>query len=156
MVVQGLAYAWVQFYLPLPIVLTLNSASPIFTAIFDTILYGVHLNWAQKLWLALAFLGVMLTANGNYLTFLLSGAQSSPDSKFQNYKTDDPVVMLGAAVIFTLVMCLHGWGMVITKKLKKTNGVQINYFLGILLLMSSAVMLPAAFADEEFHRPALG
>lgn len=73
MVFQGLAYAWVQYYLPLPIVLTLNSASPIFVAVFDSILYGVRLNGAQKGWLSLAFLGVVLTANGNYIVFLLTG-----------------------------------------------------------------------------------
>ena len=73
MVVQGLAYAWVQFYLPLPIVLTLMASSPIFTAIFDKFINGVDLNRAQIICLVVAFVGVVLTANGTYLTFLMTG-----------------------------------------------------------------------------------
>ena len=73
MVIQGLAYAWVQFYLPLPIVLTLMSSSPIFTAIFDKILNGVHLNRIQVIWFVIAFVGVILTVNGSYLSFLITG-----------------------------------------------------------------------------------
>jgi drug/metabolite transporter (DMT)-like permease len=75
-VVRGLVYAWVQFYLPLPIVITLNSASPIFSAIFDKILYGMHLNRAQIAWLIVAFIGVIVTANGKYITFLMNGLSS--------------------------------------------------------------------------------
>ena len=73
MVVQGLAYAWVQFYLPLPIVLTLMASSPIFTAIFDKFINGVDLNRAQIICLVVAFVGVVLTANGTYLTYLMTG-----------------------------------------------------------------------------------
>ena len=73
MVVQGLAYAWVQFYLPLPIALTLMASSPVFTAIFDKLLNGIELNHKQICWLSVAFIGVILTANGNYLYFLLNG-----------------------------------------------------------------------------------
>jgi drug/metabolite transporter (DMT)-like permease len=75
MVIQGLAYAWVQFYLPLPIVLTLMASSPIFTAIFDRIIYGVRLNRAQVIWLCIAFMGVVLAANGTYLSYLITGIQ---------------------------------------------------------------------------------
>jgi drug/metabolite transporter (DMT)-like permease len=73
MVLQCLAHAWVQFYLPLPIVLTLMASSPIFTAIFDKVINGVHLNRAQVFWLSIAFLGVVLAANGTYLWFLMTG-----------------------------------------------------------------------------------
>ena len=73
MVVQGLAYAWVQFYLPLPIVLTLMASSPIFTAIFDQILNGVDLNRAQILCFLVGLAGVFLTADGASLNFLMTG-----------------------------------------------------------------------------------
>lgn len=67
MCLQGLVYAWSQFYLPLPIVVTLYAATPIFTAVWDYIVYGVTINQKQKGWFALAFVGVLLTANGGYL-----------------------------------------------------------------------------------------
>ena len=73
MVLQGLVYAWVHFYLPLPIVLTLMASSPIFTAIFDKFINGIELNKVQIIWFAIAFLGVILTANGNYLSFVITG-----------------------------------------------------------------------------------
>ena len=73
MVFQGLAFAWCQFYLPLPIAITLNSTSPIFSALWDRILNGIKLNRAQTMWFVVAFFGVILTANGNYLSFILTG-----------------------------------------------------------------------------------
>jgi len=73
MILQGLAHAWAQFYLPLPIVLTLMASSPIFTTMFDSWLFGVNLNRVQKIWLSIAFMGVILTANGNYLFYLMTG-----------------------------------------------------------------------------------
>jgi drug/metabolite transporter (DMT)-like permease len=67
MVMHGLIYAWTQFYLPFPIVIILNSASPIFAVMFNRILYGVRVNKIQVGCLGLAFVGVVFTANGTYL-----------------------------------------------------------------------------------------
>lgn len=64
---HGLIYAWSQFYLPLPIAITLNSSSPIFAAFFDRVIYGARLNRVQVCWLCVAFCGVVLTANGTYI-----------------------------------------------------------------------------------------
>ncbi len=67
MALHGLIYAWSLFYLPLPIVVTLNSSSPIFAAFFDRVIYGTLLNRPQLCWLLVAFSGVILTANGTYI-----------------------------------------------------------------------------------------
>ena len=61
-------YAWSQFYLPLPIAITLMYTSPIFATIFDKLLYGVSINKTQVFWLVVAFGGVLLTSNGNQIT----------------------------------------------------------------------------------------
>ena len=153
MVIQGLAYAWVQFYLPLPIVLTLMASSPIFTAIFDKFLNGIDLNRVQVFWFVIAFAGVILTANGSYLSFLITGRQTEDDSKFENYFTKDPLVMAGAAIFFTLIMCLHGYAIVTTKKLINTSFIQINFILGCIILISSSVLVPSAFNDPNYHKP---
>ena len=63
MTLQGLIFAWSQFYLPLPIAITLYSSNPIFVAIWDYFIYGVVLNNKQKIWFGLAFLGVVVTSN---------------------------------------------------------------------------------------------
>ena len=60
-----IVYAWSQFYLPLPIAITLMSTSPIFATIFDKLIYGISITKQQIGWLSLAFSGVLLTANGN-------------------------------------------------------------------------------------------
>ena len=82
MVLQGLAYAWSQFYLPLPIAVTLQSTSPIFASIFDKLLNNIDLNYKQKMWLTVAFVGVILTSNGVYIHYLLTGATAEDNSRF--------------------------------------------------------------------------
>jgi drug/metabolite transporter (DMT)-like permease len=82
MVLQGIVYAWCQFYLPLPIAVTLNSTSPIFATIFDRVLNGVSINRTQALWLTVAFLGVVLVANGEYLSYLMTGVVAEGSSTF--------------------------------------------------------------------------
>ena len=67
MTLQGLVYAWAQFYLPLPIVTTTYGATPLFTALWDYFIFGQLINRRQRGWLFLAFVGVVLTANGGYL-----------------------------------------------------------------------------------------
>ena len=153
MVFQGLVYAWVHFYLPLPIVLTLMASSPIFTAIFDKIIYGVSLNRVQIIWLSIAFCGVILTANGTYLKFLITGKEPQSHSKFENYFSKDPLVMVAVGTFFTLIMCLHGYAVVCTKKLRNTSSVQISYMIGLLVLLSSGFLLPSALADPFYHKP---
>lgn len=73
MFVQGYVYAWSQYYLPLPIVVTLYASTPVFTAIFDYFVFGVAINKKQKMWLLVAVAGVVLTANGAYLQDLIAG-----------------------------------------------------------------------------------
>jgi putative IMPACT (imprinted ancient) family translation regulator len=50
-------------------------------------------------------------------------------------------------------MCIHGYAILVTKKLKNTSAVQINYFLGVLLSTSSGLLTPYAFADINYHVP---
>lgn len=66
MVLQGFIYAWSQFYLPLPIVVTMYAATPVFSAFFDWLIFGVAINAKQKVWFAVAVVGVLLTANGGF------------------------------------------------------------------------------------------
>ena len=61
--------------------------------------------------------------------------------------------MVGAAVFFTLIMCLHGYAIVTTKKLINTHFIQINFILGSLILTSSAILAPSALNDPNYHRP---
>lgn len=75
MFIQGYVYAWSQYYLPLPIVVTLYASTPVFTAIFDYVVFGVAINNKQKIWLVVAVAGVIVTANGEFLQELITGGE---------------------------------------------------------------------------------
>jgi drug/metabolite transporter (DMT)-like permease len=151
MVLQGLVYAWAQFYLPLPVAITLQSTSPIFTAIFDKILNGVNLNKKQTMWLTVAFLGVVLTANGTYLSYLWTGKTVETNSKFENYFSTDPSMLVLAALILVVTQFVHGYGTTVTKKLKDSNSIQVNFFQGLLITFTGSVLVPLAFAEADYH-----
>jgi len=80
--IQCLVYAWSQFYLPLPVAITLQATAPIFTTIADRIINGVKINPKQGFWLLIAFLGVLMTANGQWLYKKITGELATADSKF--------------------------------------------------------------------------
>jgi len=82
MIAQMMTYAWSQFYLPLPIAITLQATSPIFATIFDRVLNNVDINCRQAGWLAVAFVGVLLTANGNQIYYMMTGKEAEALSKF--------------------------------------------------------------------------
>lgn len=67
MVLHNFGYTVAQFYLPLPIAITINSISPIFVYIYDYYLYGVTINKLQMIFLIISIIGVAITANSSYL-----------------------------------------------------------------------------------------
>lgn len=63
MVIHGLAITVSQFYLPLPIVHTINFFAPVFIFVIDYLENGVRINRAQTLFLFLSILGLVSTVN---------------------------------------------------------------------------------------------
>lgn len=153
---QGLVYAWSQFYLPLPVAVTLQATSPIFATVFDRLINNVKLNQTQSFWLVVAFLGVLLTANGNYIYYLATGVSPEEDSSFENYFSKDPLTVLWAAVVLLGAFCLHGYAVVMTKIFKNTNTIHINYSQGVLLTMVNGLLLPYASSDTDYQSPTMG
>ena len=82
MVIHGLAYTWVQFYLPLPIAITLGNTSPIFIYVYDYYLYGITINRKQFFFLIISVIGVILAANGSYFITIIDEGATSGSSKF--------------------------------------------------------------------------
>jgi drug/metabolite transporter (DMT)-like permease len=150
MVLQGLVYAWSQFYLHLPIVVTLYAATPIFAVLWDYWVFGEVINDRQKGWLALAFVGVLLTANGAYLHAVFFGdAQSAKDT----YISKDPIMELTAGLTLAVVQFIHGFAVVSTKKAINTNTLHVTYFVGVELLLVNAVLVPTIGYDINYHWP---
>ena len=54
-----------------------------------------------------------------------------------------------------LMMVMHAYGVVLTKKLKNTNGIQINYYLGLLVLFQGAPLVPYGFSDPQYVTPTM-
>ncbi len=153
MFLQGFVYAWSQYYLPLPIVVTLYASTPVFSAFFDWLVFGIGLNKKQKIWLALAFSGVLLTANGKYLEKVMGSMLNSPSQteKTENesrYFSSSPIMALVAAVVLAATQAIQGLGIVLTKKLKDTTAIHITYFVGIILLLGNGLMMPSAMASN--------
>ena len=133
MVLQTISYAMVQFYLPLPIAITLNATSPIFIYIYDYLIYGVTINHTQTVYVVIAVIGVILTANGAYFATLIDPNFSNDSSSFTNYATDNPVVMGWAGFLYVLVMAVQGYGVILTKKIMNVTSLQINFHQGIMI-----------------------
>lgn len=160
---QGLVYAWSQFYLPLPIVVTLYSSTPIFTALFDYWVYGVSINQQQKIWLIVAFVGVVLTSNGSYLKDLIEMKEKGQISSINlnddnenitdHYLSHDSFMKLAAGIILAITQFFHGLGVVVTKKLIGSNAVHITYFVGLILLLTNSVLAPLTLTYQQYHFP---
>jgi len=73
--ISALVYAWCQFYLPQPIAIAINSTSPIFVALFDSLLNNVSMTKSQVYWLIITFVGVLLIANGAQISSIINGGK---------------------------------------------------------------------------------
>lgn len=70
-VVHGLVFTAAQFYLPLPIVHTVNFFAPIFIFIIDYFENGVRVTTAQIWFLIMSVLGVLFTVNNALFSKLI-------------------------------------------------------------------------------------
>ena len=142
MVIQGLVYSGVQFYLPLPIAVTLTRTGPLFVTIFDRIINKVHINNRQIFWLIIAFIGVGLTANGSYLLAVIDPELINNATDFKHYISNDPLTLTYAGITMVLTMALHSFGVVSTKRLKSGSTFHINFIQGLLIFETSAILMP--------------
>jgi drug/metabolite transporter (DMT)-like permease len=64
-------FALTQFYLPQPIIQTINSCGPIFIFVLDYLINGVKITKSQSIGVLLAIIGVLITINGDYILELI-------------------------------------------------------------------------------------
>jgi hypothetical protein len=55
-------------------------------------------------------------------------------------------------VVFTLATCAHAYGSVITKKLRNTNSIQINYYQSVMYIFITSILSPMAYVDTNYNR----
>jgi drug/metabolite transporter (DMT)-like permease len=144
MVVHNFAYIISQYYLPLPIAITLSSTSPLFVFIYDYYLFGVTINRKQVVFLMVSIMGVIITSNSSYLITFIDADFDFEQSNFDGYQTSDPVVRTYAGIAVVLVMMMHGYGLLLTKKLVDVHTAHINFIQGLAILFASSIIFPIA------------
>lgn len=55
-------------------------------------------------------------------------------------------MVLIAGGVLALTQCLHGLGVVTTKKIKDSSTIHVTYFVGLIMLIGNAVLMPSALA----------
>ena len=137
------AFGWVialsQFYLPLPIVHTISGAGPIFIFIIDYYINRIKINKKQLIGIVIGVLGLVLTVNGRIIMTYFDPTFSI-DSEFQNYRTENIILIFFVALVLVAINALWAYGIVLTKALVGINPIQIVFHLGILMTMMSAVV----------------
>ena len=63
--------------------------------------------------------------------------------------------MLLAGLVQIFSMFMHGFGVVITKRMKETNSIHVNYFQGLLIFFVAVLFLPYGYSNLEYHKPTL-
>ena len=64
-------------------------------------------------------------------------------------------MQLLVGLTFAFVQFIHGIGMIATKKLINTDTIQLTYFVGVLLLLVNAVLMPTTINNENYNWPTL-
>lgn len=64
-------------------------------------------------------------------------------------------MILIAGLALASIQCVHGYGIAITKEIKNTNSIQINYFVGIMIMLSSAFLIPNGASDPVYYKPTM-
>ncbi len=67
MVIQGIVYAVIQFYLTQPIIQTLSCTGPLFIFLLDYQINGTTITRKQFYGVTLGIVGVLLTVNGEFI-----------------------------------------------------------------------------------------
>lgn len=63
-ILHGLMFSFVQFYLPQPILNTINNSGPIFVFILDYLLNGIRINKNQVIGVIIGCIGLLFVVNG--------------------------------------------------------------------------------------------
>lgn len=147
-VIHGLAITAAQFFLPLPIVHTINFFAPIFIFIIDYFENGVRINRAQFISLMVGVLGIITTLNDELVAKLMD-PEYEMKTDFKNYISLDPTefTLYGLALIG--VMFLWAYGLLRVRMFYKNNHTHTNFHLGICFIISSAFLYPFSVTKKS-------
>lgn len=141
MALQGIVLAIIQFFLTQPIINTLTNTGPLFIFLLDYKINGITITRSQFWGVIFGVVGVIMTVNGDFVIHLIN-PEYKTRTDFKNYTTDDPVIKLIGATVYVAVQFLWAYGQIITKTLHSVNSIQINYHLGICVILTAAMFYP--------------
>jgi drug/metabolite transporter (DMT)-like permease len=140
-VIHSLAITQAQFYLPLPVVHTINFCAPIFIFIIDYFENGVRINKIQFYFLFLGIVGILCTINDELLSKLLNKSYEFK-TEFKNYIHTDPQQFAIYSLGLCVVMFFWAYALLRVRTFYKNNHTHVNFHLGVLLLISSGFLYP--------------
>lgn len=139
MTLHGFSNTVVVHYLEVPIVYTISSAGPVLVYVVDFFIHGTPVSRNQRIGIAIACLGIVLAIN-SHLLYQWMGIHEDMHSEF-NYIDSTLTTKLLAAFLFFCVMLLWTYAVVLTKSVKHSNPVHVNFHLGILLIVFNSIGL---------------
>lgn len=118
---------------------TIYFAGPLFIISIDYSLFKINITKKQAVGVFLTGLGVLLTANGQYLQSYFGGEQEF-HTTFKNYKTDSLLTRALVAVI--MIILTFGWAsaQILVREVSNKNHLVINFNFGIILTVFSSLL----------------
>jgi drug/metabolite transporter (DMT)-like permease len=58
-----------------------------------------------------------------------------------------------AGISLAVTQFIHGLGVVTTKKMKNTTTLHVTYFVGVMLLVGNALLMPTFEKSSDYHWP---
>lgn len=134
----GYIFAEAQFYLPVPIVYTIYYSGPLYIMIIDFCAYGIKITKKEAFGVGAAFLGVLLTANGLWLTDWLTDA-SHFTTDFQNYKTDSLLLKSLVGIVLIVSQLAWAYAIICVRWLKAYDHTEVNFMFGTNMIFIAGV-----------------
>jgi drug/metabolite transporter (DMT)-like permease len=139
MVIHGFYFALSFHYLEVPIVYTISNAGPIIVFIMDYFLNGIAVTHRQLLGILVSCLGITLAVNSHLIYWILN-LDDTTTTKFEYIETSLEIKML-VSCGFLVIMIGWAYAIILTKRLKSTNAIQLNFHQGIMLLLCNSAAI---------------
>ena len=138
MIWHGVMIAWAQFYVPLSIMHTVTNTGALFILLIDFMLEGKKISKKELMRIILTFLGVILISFSRVLVSWFMPTEEF-SSNFENYRSDNPLVVVFWSMLLTLSMAVWAYGIYLTKKIS-VKPIEINYHFGILIFIVNSTI----------------
>ena len=125
-------------YLQPSIVYTIANIGPIIVFVMDYVKNNTTVTSRQQAGIAISCMGLIITVNSLIIMSWLGYDNYVDESKY-HYEESSLAFKVFVCVILFVEYVFWAWAMILTKDLKKTNSIQLNYVGGLFLVILSPV-----------------